>query len=218
MSGPFTVPTLTPLVLVETFQYVLKTDTNGHASYNRLLEALSDPSLCKINAAGYSAIVADFSNIETIFINKLNVDFSGANGTVSYTGLNTGLGNYTGTKVGVKLLATIADGFSLYDTKSLSTAGDASSNVYAFSPFTSASTANQITTLKDANGVTIPDSHMLRIAFQSCAGQLPYGCTFETKQSKGNSTGIEHRVCAKMIKNSWFNCGFISIALYNINM
>jgi hypothetical protein len=182
---------------------------DSHGDYTALLATLSSKSLCKISASDYDTYVkGPFERLEGQIILALNSsgisisDFVAINSSSALGDVNP----Y------VRVLATIPDGWALYDTKNKANCD------LDHSPFSTSNNSCTIASMKDANGVVVPDSHMTRIAFQQAAGQLSHGFTFESKQTKGNKLGLEQRFCTKMVKSdNWFNCGFFSVAVYNID-
>jgi len=209
-----TTPTLkngkTILDLVPIIQGVMNDETSG---YKVLLDTLSSITFATIdvsnNATYQSKIVDPLTTIQTKLIDALKSSFSS----------NTLLPIDSSSAYGqpnpyFRLLVTTPDGFSMFDTKS-------SVNDYDHSPFTSANTACQITSLSIPNGgvtLVIPDSHGTRRAWQHVAGQLPNGFVYESKMSKGNKLNIEYRLASNMITDKWFNCGVFSVAFYNVKM
>lgn len=199
------------LQFVELVQSILK---KSH-SYKRLIKTLScDTFIVGLDAHSYhEQIVERFKKIEKSIICQLNDEFKFHKNCECHKTRVVPIteeSHLGGNNVYLRIVATIPDGWALYDTKS-------SKNDYEHSPFSNTNNECQIVSLKDSAGNSVPDSHLTRIAFQQAATQLPFGFATEVKQAKGNKLGKEYRICTRMLTEDSFNCGFFSVALYNVS-
>lgn len=216
-SGSVTLTTVSsPIILGQVVQKVLVDDVGGY--YASLLNTLYSYTLltdlsnsANPSAAYVSNIVDPLKGLETAIVNALNAK-EGGNKFQAFP--TSGFNYYNGSKVAVRVLATIPDGFALYDTKS-------TGNTFDNSPFSvtqnSCTIANFKCTGTGATSVVVPDSHMTRLAFEKVASELPQGFVIEKKQAKGSSgsaLGVETRIAFKMITNTWFNCGVFAVSVY----